>query len=135
MKVKDVPQDYGMAGDQKEMCYAVDESGQYVLTPSLGWEPKQITNSQAWQVIRAEMADALAQALSGRASPLAYHMARHQMNIGLLARYVKLFRWQVRRHLTPKGYRSMSPKHKRRYAELFEIGLEELDHLPENGNP
>jgi hypothetical protein len=133
MKVKDVPQDYGMAGNQKEVCYAVDESGKYVLAPSLGWEPKNITNAQAWQVIEKAMADALVRVREGRASPLVYHMARHQMNIGLLARYVKLFRWRVRRHLTPEGYRSMPGKHKRRYAELFEIPVEELDRLPENG--
>ncbi len=133
MKVKDVPQDYGMAGGQKEVCYAVDDSGKYVLAPSLGWEPKNVTNAQAWQGIQAATADALAQVRAGRASPLAYHMARHQMNIGLLARYVKLFRWRVRRHLTPEGYRCMPLKHKQRYAELFEMPVEELDRLPENG--
>ncbi len=122
-----------MAGNQKEVCYAVNDSGKYVLAPSLGWEPKNVTNAQAWQVVQAAMADALARVRAGRASPLAYHMARHQMNIGLLARYVKLFRWRVRRHLTPEGYRCMSLKHKRRYAELFEMPVEKLDRLPENG--
>ena len=130
MKVKDVPQDRGMAGDQKEVCYAVDETGRYVLAGSLGWDPKTVANTQAWQVIEAETAKALRLIRQGQASPLAYQMARHQMNIGLLAKYVRLFRWQVRRHLKPEGYRRMSMKHKQRYAELFELTLEALDRIP-----
>ncbi|MFZ7125019.1 MAG: hypothetical protein ACOWWM_02550 [Desulfobacterales bacterium] len=130
MKVKDVPQDFGMAGEQKEVCYAVDELGRYVLAPSLGWEPKNVANAQAWQIVEDEVADALRRIRERTASPLAYHMARHQMTIRLLADYVGLFRWQVRRHLTPEGYASMSMKHKRRYADLLEISLAELDRTP-----
>ena len=63
---------------------------------------------------------------------LFFHMTRHQMSTGLLAQYVGLFRWRVRRHLTPKGYARMSPAHRRRYADLFEISVDDLDRLPES---
>lgn len=128
MKVWDVPQDYGAIGNQKEVCYAVDEEGRYVLTPSLGWDPKNIANSQAWEAIHHQIALALKRIHAGKASPLAYHMARNQMNPGLLAKYVGLFRWQVYRHLKPGGYRRMSPRLKLKYAELFETTPEWLDH-------
>jgi len=131
MKLKDVPQDHGMGGDQSEVCYAVDEQGRYVVAPSLGWQPKNVANAQAWQEVEKNALEALERARAGQVSPLYFHMTRHQMSVGLLARYVGLFRWRVRRHLKPKGYAKISPTHRLRYAELFEIAVEDLDRLPD----
>lgn len=130
MKLKDVPQDHGMSGDLSEVCYAVDENGRYVVAPSLGWEPKNVANSQAWQEVERRTLEALARVRAGKASPLLFHMTRHQMSRGLLASYVGLFRWTVRRHLTPKGYAKMSQAQRRRYADLFELPVDALDRLP-----
>jgi hypothetical protein len=120
-----------MGGELSEVCYAVDERGRYVIAPSLGWEPKNVANSQAWEEVERQSIEALERARRGQASPLFFHMTRHQMSLGLLAGYVGLFRWSVRRHLTPKGYAKMSTAHRRRYADLFEIDLDELDRLPD----
>jgi len=52
MKIKEVPQERGTISDNfHEVCYAVDDDGHYVLTDSAGWEPKNIANNQAWEVI------------------------------------------------------------------------------------
>ncbi len=52
MKTSDVPQDKGMIGEYgHEVCYAVDSNGKYTLSQSLGWEPKNIVNTQAWETI------------------------------------------------------------------------------------
>ena len=131
MKLEDVPQDQGMGGELSEVCYAVDDRGRYVIAPSLGWEPKNVANSQAWRLVEKRALEALARVRAAQASPLFFYMTRHQMSIGLLARYVGLFRWQVRRHLRPKGYANMSLVHRKRYADLFEIAVDELDRLPE----
>jgi len=121
-----------MGGELSEVCYAVDERGRYVVAPSLGWEPKNIANSQAWQEVEQRALAALDRVRAGEASPLFFHMTRHQMSTPLLARYVGLFRWRVRRHLTPKGYAKMSPAHRQRYADLFEVSVDDLDRLPES---
>ncbi|WP_054698357.1 hypothetical protein [Desulfosarcina cetonica] len=52
MKIEEVPQDRGMiTDDRREVCYAIDDQGRYVLTGSAGWEPKNIANRQAWEQI------------------------------------------------------------------------------------
>ena len=130
MKLRDVPQDPGIGGNKSEVCYAVDERGRYVIAPSLGWDPKNVTNSQAWREVERQTLEALDRVRAGGRSPLFFHMTRHQMSVGLLAGYVGLFRWRVRRHLTPKGYARMSPAHRQRYAELFEIDVRDLDRMP-----
>jgi hypothetical protein len=130
MRRKDVPQDRGLFGEWKEVSYAVDDDGRYVLVTSAGWEPANIANHLAWESIDAEVGAVLAKVRAGELSPLAYHMARHQMDPGLLAGYTGLFRWQVRRHMKPAAFRRISPALADRYAAIFRITTVELMEAP-----
>lgn len=131
MRKEDVPQDGGLNDGLSEISYAVNEDGKYVLVPSLGWEPKTVSNDQAWDIIAEEVTDVVAQVRAGKRSPLAYHMAHNLMNVGLLAKYVRLPRWKVRWHLRPSGFRRLSPELLERYADVFEIPAEQLCHVPD----
>jgi hypothetical protein len=132
MKINEVPQDQGMmSDDRREVCYAVDDQGRYTLVPSHGWEPKNVANDQAWEQIRKRVAVVIGQVKAGRRSPLAYHMARHQMSLGLLARYVRFSRLRVWWHLRPRGFQGLPPEFKRRYADIFAIDAAELDRVPD----
>lgn len=131
MKIDEVPQDRGIIPDDlHEICYAVDEGGNYVRVDSAGWEPKNIANHQAWEIIRAQAADALRNIRAGRQSLLAFHMAINQMNVSLLSQYVRMNRWRVNRHLKPDVFKRLKPDILRRYAEVFEITVEELLQVP-----
>jgi hypothetical protein len=127
----EVPQDKELFGDQREVCYAVDENGRYVLAESAGWEPANIANMQAWEVIRDETIAALSRVRSGELSQLAYYMARHQMDAKLLSGYAGLFCWQVRRHMKPGPFSKLKPALLARYAAIFKISTEELTRTPE----
>ncbi len=130
MRHDEVPQDAAILEQWHEIAYAVDEGGNYVLVPSAGWEASNLVNVQAWEVIGAQIKRALEQIDSGSASPLLYHMARNQMDVGLLARYVGLTRWRVKRHLKPKPYAALKPELRARYAAVFQLPVELLDTLP-----
>jgi len=134
MRRKDVPQNEALFGRWKEVTYAVDDDGRYVLVESVGWEPANIANHMAWESIDTEVGAVLARVRAGKLSPLAYHMARHQMDPGLLAGYARLFRWQVRRHMKPAGFRRISPALADRYAGIFRITRQELMSVP-GGDP
>jgi len=131
MLKNEVPQDKELFGDQREICYAVDENGRYVLAASDGWEPANIANIQAWDVIRSEVRAVLSKVHSGELSPLAYHMARNQMDARLLSGYVGLFCWQVRRHMKPGPFSRLKPALLTRYAMIFKTAAEELSRIPE----
>ena len=135
MRRKDVPQDQGLFGEWKEVSYAVDDDGRYVLVRSAGWEPANIANHTAWESIDTEVGAVLEQVRAGKRSPLAYQMARHQMDPGLLAGYAGLFRWQVRRHMKPAAFRRISPALAGRYAAIFRITRQELMSVPEDDPP
>lgn len=131
MQKNEVPQDEALFDGMSEVCYAVDEAGRYVLAESAGWEPANIVNIQAWDVIRSEVAAVLSRVRAGELSPLAYQMARHQMDAKLLCGYAGLFCWQVRRHMKPGPFRKLKPAQLTRYAAIFRTSAEELTRIPE----
>ena len=119
MKIDQVPQDKGMITDnRREVCYAVDKDGRYVLAQSAGWGPKNIANRQAWDVIEEQVGRTLEKIRVGKLSPLAYHMAKNQMSEGLLAQYAGFSRWRVKRHLKPKAFGNL--KSSKEYGEKKE---------------
>lgn len=132
MKISEVPQDRGMIeGQLKEICYAVDEDGSFVLAKSAGWEPKNIANDQAWELIKEQVQDTIGKINAGKLSPLAYHMVRNQMGLGLLAKYVGYSRLRVWRHLRPAGFGRLKPAQLKRYADIFAMDVEALTRIPE----
>jgi hypothetical protein len=132
MKIEEVPQERGMMPDNiYEVCYAVDDDGNYVLTASAGWNPKNIANNQAWEVIEQEITKALKGIHEGKLSSLAFHMAKNQMNAGLLAQYSGFSRWRVKRHLKPAIFKRLNPAVLKRYSDVFEITVKELQQFPD----
>ena len=131
MRKNEVPQDEALFDGASEVCYAVDESGRYVLAESAGWEPSNIANMQAWEVIHADVAAVLARVRAGELSPLVYHMVRHQMDAKLLSGYAGLFSWQVSRHRKPGPFQKLKPALLARYADIFKITREELCRIPD----
>ena len=131
MKIDEVPQNKGMITDDlREICYAVDENGRYILAQSAGWEPKNIANDQAWTLIEEEVSQTVKKIEAGKLSPLAFHMAKNQMNVSLLSKYVGFNRLRVKRHLKPSVFRKLKPSILKRYGRIFEIEVEELLKIP-----
>lgn len=130
MKIDEVPQDAAILDHNNTVSYAVQEDGSYVLIPSAGWDAANLANIQAWEVIDESIKEALEKIATGLVSPLAFHMAKNQMDIGLLASYVKLPRWRIKRHLKSKIYKKLPERILNRYATVFSISIEELDSIP-----
>lgn len=126
MRKSEVPQDEGIAEGLKEVSYAVDDDGSYTLVPSAGWEPKNISNYQAWEIIAAQIETARRQVLADELSPLAYHMAKNLMDLPLLAQYMGMMRWRIRRHLKPKVFNKLKPEILDKYARLLKVTVEQL---------
>ena len=136
MKTSEVPQDREQSfySGHQRACYAVDEQGRYVVVGSLGWEPENIVNGQANDEVRANIAAVLVRCQRGEVSPLAYHMARCQMTLGLLAAYSGFSRLRIYWHLRPKVYARLPDRIMARYANAMHIPPEVLRGLPANND-
>lgn len=128
MKKKEVPQDKSNleSANFRELCYAVDENGEYTTENSSGWEPKTVALNNAIEEINERIANAKTRVITGKISPIEYYMELHKMDVGILASYVGFWQWKVKRHFKPSVFKKLSNKTLQKYAEVFEISVEEL---------
>lgn len=128
MKKSEVPQDKSglEKSNQKELCYAVNDKGEYTTIQSTGWKPKTIALDNALQEINERIDRARGKVLNGETSPIEYYMEYHKMDIGILASYVGKFQWQVKRHFNIKRFNKLSEKTLQKYANVFEISISQL---------
>ena len=128
MKKEDVPQDKSNLSktDLKELCYAVDKDGTYTTELSSGWEPKTIALENSIQDINERIELAKNNVKIGLVSPIVYFMEVHKMDWITLSDYVSMWQWRVKRHTKPSVFKRMDDKLLRKYADAFEITLDEL---------
>ncbi|CAN5367274.1 hypothetical protein BH11BAC1_BH11BAC1_10710 [soil metagenome] len=127
MKKSEIPQDKSLlVGFTREVDYAVDESGKYTAGLSTGWEIKTSALDLAWDDIKLRVKDAEEKVKNGEASPVLFFMELKLMDPGILAAYPGLWQWQVKRHMKSTVFSTLSDKKLQKYAELFEVTLEEL---------
>lgn len=131
MKKDEVPQDKSNleSAHFRELCYAVDEDGKYITANSTGWDPKTIALDNAIKVIEERVADAKQRVMNNQTSPIEYYMELHKMDIGILASYVGLWQWRVKRHFKPSVFKRLSENTLQKYADVFEVSLDELRHI------
>ena len=129
MKVNEVPQDpknFKEGEKLKKLVYAVDKDGNYTGVNSAGWDVENAATKQAWDVADEELADTAQQVKAGKLSPIAYYMKKNLMDTSLLAKYAGKWQWQVRRHFKPSVFNTLAPAMLQKYAEVFNITVEEL---------
>jgi hypothetical protein len=131
MKKKEVPQDKSNleSANFRELCYAVDENGEYITENSSGWEPKTVALNNAIEEINERIKDAKKRVIAGETSPIEYYMELHKMDVGILASYVGFWQWKVKRHFKPSVFKKLSDKKLSKYAEVFEISINELQNI------
>lgn len=131
MKKNEVPQDKSNleSANFKELCYAVDENGEYTTVNSTGWDPKTIALDNAIEEINARVADAKKRVDNNQTSPIEYYMELHKMDINILASYVGIWKWRAKRHFKPSVFKKLSQKTLQKYADVFEISVEQLKNI------
>lgn len=130
MKKKDVPQDQGILGHIRVVCYATDENGEYVKSQSAGWEPTNIANGIAWEFLNEELAGILEKVKKKELSPLAYHMNKNLMDVKLFSRYTGFAAWRIKRYLKPRVFNKLDNEALQRCASVFNMTVEQLKEVP-----
>lgn len=131
MKKDEVPQDKSNleSANFKELCYAVDENGEYTTVNSSGWDPKTIALNKAIEEIKLRVEDAKQRVLNHQTSPIEYYMEYHKMDLPILASYVGMWKWRVKRHFKPQVFQKLSDKILQKYADVFEISIQQLKNI------
>src|ERR1700712_2733532 len=127
MKKEDVPQDLSSLGKiTREICYATDKDGKYNKELSAGWEVKINALDLAWNDIEERVKAARQKVLNNEASPVLFFMERRLMDMTTLTAYTGFWGWQVKRHMKPSVFKKLSDKKIKRYAEAFNVSVEDF---------
>jgi hypothetical protein len=127
MKKEDIPQDLGALGKiTGEIVYAVDESGKYSTVLSNGWEVKTAALDVAWKDVEQRILAAKEKVDRKEASPILFFMELRVMDISIVSAYTGFWKWQVKKHLKYSVFEKLSESRLRKYAELFEVSVNEL---------
>lgn len=131
MKKNEVPQDDSPLKKHKsnELMYAVDDDGTFVSVQSTGWEPKTVIQNQNLEVLEQSIQQALADAKAGKISPVVYYMERNRMDWQTLAAYLGKWTFFVKRHAKPSVFKKLSTKTLQKYADIFEITIDDFINL------
>lgn len=134
MKKEQVPQDNsGLAKKNiHELCYAVDENGNYTTVQSSGWDVKASALDESLELIEERINQTKKDISEEKLSPLAYFMELHRMDLPILSSYAGIHRWFVKRHFNPKRFQKLSDKTLKKYADVFEISVDELKNYTPN---
>jgi hypothetical protein len=136
MKKDEVPQDKSNleSANLKELCYAVDDNGEYTTVSSSGWNPKTIALKQAIEDINKRTQEARERVLNEETSPIEYYMEYHKMDLAILASYVGYWKWRVKRHFKPGVFKKLSQNQLQKYADVFDVSIEQLKDITGHGN-
>ena len=133
MKKNELPQDPSVLDKfTKDLCYVVDESGNYTTGLSRGWEVKAAALDLAWDDIKERTEEARQKALKGEVSPLLFFMELKLMDLDTLAGYSGFWKWQIKRHMKPSVFNQLSEKKLERYAKIFEVSVLDLKNVKGN---
>jgi len=128
MKVKEVPQDSKFYTNTavRDMSYAVDDDGNYKMVVSEGWEVKNDALDMTLEMISEKCERVRNRVLAGELSPLAYHIEKNIMDLGLLSKYTGFWKMTIKKHLKPEKFKELDDKVLFKYAEALRITVEEL---------
>lgn len=127
MKKAEVPQEKSfLKGYTRDVYYAKNNEGSYETALSSGWDIKHDALVATWEDIKSRAEKTLLEVKEGKLSPISYFMILKVMDISLLASYTGFRRWKIKRHLKPKYFNKLEDKKLQRYADAFDISLDEL---------
>ncbi|MBL7771065.1 MAG: hypothetical protein JNK20_18985 [Flavipsychrobacter sp.] len=133
MKKEEVPHDkkiiHGEDNSLVKVLYVTDQQGKYETTKYEGWDAENLAMSQAWDDIDDRIAQTREKVIRGEVSPIAYYMEKNLMDLPTLASYVGSWKFFVKKHLTPSGFKKLNAAKLKKYADIFNIRVEELTHF------
>jgi len=128
VKKQDLPQDESTlkSANMTEVLYVTDENDNYTTANSIGWDAKKAALDESMELINERIAEAKQNVTNNLVSPIIYFMELNKMDFQVLASYVGMWQWSVKRHAKPKTFKKLSDQTLKKYADAFGISVEEL---------
>ncbi len=134
MKKQDLPQDESnlKSANMTEVLYVTDENDNYTTANSTGWDAKKAALDESMELIYERIEEAKQNVANHITSPIIYFMELNKMDLQVLAAYVGMWQWRVKRHAKPKIFKTLSESVLKKYADAFGISVDELKNFDGN---
>ncbi|BAP33683.1 uncharacterized protein CHSO_4646 [Chryseobacterium sp. StRB126] len=109
-----------------EILYVTDENDNYTTANSTGWDVKKAALDESMELIYERIEEAKQNVANNIVSPIVYFMEFNKMDLGVLASYVGMWQWRVKRHFKPRVFKTLSEVVLKKYADAFGISVNEL---------
>lgn len=116
-------------GKYREMLYSEYANGKFEKNVGYHGEADRVTLQQAWDLFNDRIEEARQKVLSGQASPILYYMEKTLVTPMDLSMHAGINVWRVKRHLKPNVFSKLNEKTLRKYAEAFNITLDQLKNV------
>ncbi len=127
MKKQDIPQDKSaLDGYSRELYYVKGDDGKFTTGLSSGWEVKASALENEWNDINKEIDEAKQKVADGEKSPIYYFMIKNLMDYSLLGSYMGFWRCKIKKHCKPKGFSKLKDSTLEKYANVFQVAVEEI---------
>uniref|UniRef100_UPI00404808E6 hypothetical protein n=1 Tax=Aliarcobacter sp. TaxID=2321116 RepID=UPI00404808E6 len=126
MKKIDIPQENNCTlNGQRKVMYGTNESGEFqrVNYASSVEEFATITAVEEYKELEKECLKEIENDIS---SPIKYFMYKNRMDLPTLSSVVDMFSFRVKRHLKMKHFKKLNDKILQKYANAFNIEIENL---------
>lgn len=135
MKKEELPQDKSaLEGYTRDVCYVKNAEGKYEKVLSTGWNVKSEALDNAWNDINHRIEDARKAVINGKKSPIYYFFELRLMDMMVLSGYTGFWGFTIKRHMKPNVFKKLNDKKLQKYADAFEISLEELKNFNGQAN-
>ncbi len=112
----------------RELFYHFDKDKGFTQKVDYQNPNNQVIIKQGWDAAEQRLDEVRQLVIQGKASPIAYYMEKILMEVPMLAAYMEIPKWRVKRHLKSKVFKKIKPETLVKYASVFEITVEELKH-------
>ena len=123
----------GVAGENdliytynREVFYHFDKEKGFTQKVDYQNPDNQVIIKQSWDAAEQRLDEVKQLVIEGKLSPVAYYMEKRLMEVPMLAAYMEMPKWRVKRHLKPKIFTKLSQEKLAKYAGIFEITIDQL---------
>ena len=113
-------------GQYRELFYSYDENGNFQKTVGFHGEPTRVVLQQAWDLFAERIEEARQKVMAGKASPIVYYMEKILADPMGLSMMAGVPIWKLKLHCRPFFFKRLSNKTLAKYAEAFNITVDQL---------
>ena len=126
MEKIEVPQEENKTLDGiRKVMYTTNDDGEFQRV-NYGSSAEEFATQVAVQEYETLKEESLENIKKGLSSPIEYFMYENRMDLPTLASVVGMFQFRVKRHLKMDNFKKLNDKILSKYAQAFNIKLEEL---------